>query len=159
MTKRWGLALLFLTLIFQSAQPVQALDSEALTQIVGSKAVSFADGVEMIFTLMQIEKRYPDFEARKEFLIKTKIMPPKWKERQASSLLYRGDFAYMVAKMLRLKGGLKARLMGMNKRFAMEELIHEGIMREGHGKDLMTGIELVEVMTQSADFMLRREKK
>lgn len=154
--KNWSLSFIILGLICQPLIPAYALDTQALSQLVGSKAVTFSDGVELIFTLMQIEKRYPDFEARKKFLMKTGIMPQKWNDYGATDPLVREDLAYMVVKMLGLKGGAKARLVGMNKRFSMEALIHEGIMREGHGMDLMTGTELVEVMAQAADFMLRR---
>lgn len=153
----WYLSLFFIGVFaFLPAVPLRAFETQSLTQLAGRQAVTFADGVELILVLMQIEKKYPDFDSRKEFLTKTGILPAKWNAYGASDPLRRGELAYMVVKMLRLEGGLKAHLFGMNRRFAMEELIHEGIMREGHGQDLMTGTELVQVMTQALDFMLRR---
>jgi hypothetical protein len=131
-------------------------DPEYLNSVVGEKAVKFSDGVEMIMTLMQIEDQYPEFQSQRAFLQKTKIIPPGWESRKPDDVLRRGELAFMLAKMLRLKGGLKARLLGMNQRFAMEELIYEGIMREGHGRDLVTGQELVFVMTAAANFMTAR---
>lgn len=62
----------------------------------------------------------------------------------------------MLCKALKLKGGIKARIFGLNEAFAMEELIHQGLMRQGHRHDLVTGQELVVIMTRAAEHMKMR---
>ena len=133
-----------------------AYDPKYLQEVVGQKAVSLADGYEMIVILMQLEEQYPNFESQKNFLLQENIIKPSWVEQEHDEPLRLGALAYMLTKMLSLKGGLKARLFGMSERFAMEELIHQGMMREGHKRDLVTGQELVVVMTQAAQFILEQ---
>ncbi|MFH1800083.1 MAG: hypothetical protein ABH891_04455 [Candidatus Omnitrophota bacterium] len=157
-TRSFRLGVFLFLVLFSPGFSGFPYDPEYLNSVVGEKAVKFSDGFEMIMTLMQIEDQYPDFPSQREFLQKTKIIPPEWESRKPGDALRRGELAYMLVKMLRLKGGLKARLLRMNQRFAMEELIYEGIMRAGHGRDLVTGQELVFVMTATANFMADRHE-
>lgn len=152
------MAWLLIALLSQgSVRTASAYDPNYLNEVVGRKAVTLADGFELILILMQLEDRYPDFEAQKEFLLDENIIKPAWNDKD--ELLRYGVLAYMLTKMLRLKGGLKARIFGTSERFAMEELLHQGILREGHKEDLITGQELVIIMTQSAQFLLIQQNK
>ena len=154
--KKTIFGILFFALTLFLSSPSRAYDPDYLTDVVGKTAVQVSDGYELIMILMQIEDRYPDFASRQEFLRKTNLIKEKWSLRSQTDPLRRGELSYMLVKMLRLNGGLKARLLGMNERFALEELISQGIMREGHPLDLVTGQELVLVMTRAAEFMRAR---
>lgn len=156
--KSFKLGIILLLALSSYTPSTFSYDIDYFNTVIGEKAVKFADGLETIATLLQIEQQYPDFIAQRKFLEKTGILSPKWKSRSPDDILRRGELAYMLVKMLRLKGGLKARILGMNQRFAMEELIYEGIMREGHQRDLITGQELVYVATSVAEFMAARHE-
>jgi len=154
-----GTFVILLCFQFTAAVSVTALDTERLTNLIGQKAVAISDGFEFLMTLMQIEELYPGFDSQKNFLIKAGIIPSDQNSQAAQDPLTRGKLAYALVKTLRLKGGLKARLLGMNERFAMEELLHQNIMRPGHRQDFMTGDELVVVMTNALNFMAMRNEK
>lgn len=153
------LTALILTALFchSQIQTASAYDPNYLNEVVGQKAVTVADGFELILILMQLEDRYPDFETQKNYLLQENIIKPSWDQKE-EPLRY-GALAYMLTKMLRLKGGLKARIFGISERFAMEELSHQGILREGHKQDLITGQELVIIMTQAAQFLVNQQNK
>lgn len=147
---------LFLCLFFVGDFHATAFDSERLTQIVGRNAVTLSDAFELLLTLMQIEELYPGFESRQTFLHKTAIIPSDWLSKKPEDPITQGELAYALVKTLRLKGGLKARLLGMNQRFALEELIYQEVMRPGNSQDFITGEELVVIMTRALDLMANR---
>ncbi|MDD5216680.1 MAG: hypothetical protein PHN49_11120 [Candidatus Omnitrophica bacterium] len=147
---------LFLYLLFAGGFHASAFDADRLSSIVGRNVAATSDAFELLMTLMQIEELYPDFESRKTFLRKTGIIPSSWLSKNPADPLTQGDLAYALVKTLRLHGGLKARLFGMNKRFALEELIYQGVMSPVHSRDYVTGEELVAIMTQALNLMAER---
>ena len=159
MKKRKIASFFLLVSILLISQVSQAYDPEYLNEVVGRKAVSLGDGCELIMYLLHLEDEYPTFEAQMDFLKKNHLAKGSSAAKPANTPLRRAELAYMLGKALRLKGGLKARLFGWNERFAMEELIHQGIMREGHGADLVTGQELVVITTRAAEHMAGRMKR
>lgn len=153
--KVFSLAIL---LFFTFCQAVQAYDPKYLEEVVGRKAVAFSDGAELIMVLLQLEDEYPDFASRMEFFQENRFIKKEWGEKGPEAPLRRGELAYILVRMLKLKGGLKARFLGLNQRLAIEELIHQEIMRAGHGADLVTGKELVRIMTRTAQHMISRKE-
>ena len=135
---------------------VLGIDAKYLEEVVGRQAVTVGDGYELIMYLLDLEGKYGDAEAQIVFLRENQIAKPSTLEKPPNGLLRRGELAYMLVKALKFRGGLKAAILGMNERFAMEELIYRGIMRKGHGKDLVTGQELVLVMTRAAEHLAQR---
>lgn len=131
-------------------------DAKYMEEVVGRNAVTVGDGYQLIMYLLGLEGKYSDLESQFEFLRENRIVKKSTLEKPANRLLRRGELAYMLVKALRLRGGLKAWALGMNERFAMEELLYRGIMRQGHGKDLVTGQELVLIMTRAAEHLGRR---
>ena len=150
---------LALVLIFALAPLVNAYDPEYFNQVVGRKAVSLGDGCQLIMHLLELEDKHPHFESQMEFLKANDVVKKSILDKPQDVPLQRGELAYMLCKTLKLKGGFKARLLGMNERFAMEELTHWEIMREGHKLDLVTGQELVIIMTQAAQHILSRMER
>jgi len=149
------LALSFI-LILSIAGPAKAYDPDYLNEVVGRGAVSFGDGSELIMYLLQVEEDYVEFETQMDFLEKNGLIQKSMLNNTAGEPLRRGELAYMLCRALNLKGGLKARMLGLHKRFAMEELIYRGVMRQGHNLDLVTGQELVVVVTRAAQLLLDR---
>jgi len=140
-------------------QPLRAYDPEYFNEVVGRKAVSLGDGCQLIMYLLELEDKYPGFDSQMAFLKANQLVKKSISDKSQDAPLQRGELAYMLCKTLRLQGGLKAKFVGMNERFAMEELIYQRIMREGHALDLVTGQELVVIMTQAAQHMLSRIKR
>ena len=67
--------------------------------------------------------------------------------------LRKGLAAYMFCKALGIKGGLAARVFGMNERYAMKELIFEEMMYPGDARDIVRGKELIVMVTRSAEYL------
>lgn len=155
---RFWLFVSILSLMIQCS-PCPAYDAQYLNETIGRKAVSLGDGCQFIMYLLNLENKYPSFEEQMQFLKNNQYAPPAILTKEENTPLSRGELAYMIAKTLHLKGGLKARLFGLNERFAMEELIHQDIMRAGHAQDLVTGQELVVLMTRSAEHLSEQMKR
>jgi len=148
----------FMVSLLVLSAPLEAYDATYLNEVVGRKAVSLGDGIELIMIVLHLEEKHTTFDAQIGFMKAHDLIKPSLTEETSDALLQRGALAYMLCKTLKLKGGLKARLLGLSERFAMEELIYQGIMRQGHSKDLVTGQELVLIMTGAAQHMLSRTR-
>jgi hypothetical protein len=73
--------------------------------------------------------------------------------------LTKGQAAYMLCQALEIKGGLWLRLLGLNQRYALRELVYEGIMFSGSVQDFMSGRELISTLNRAADYASRFHDK
>jgi len=149
---------IFILSIFICPVEARAYDPQYLNEVVGRQAVSLGDGLEMIMILLKLEDKYPAFNEQMAFMKENDLIKDSLVIDAQDAPLRRGALAYMLCKTLKLKGGLKAHLLGLNERFAMDELIYQGVMRPGHKADLVSGQELVLIMTGAAQHMLARSK-
>ena len=152
-------SVLLILLMFSYPKEGLVFDPQYLSEVVGRQAVSFGDTLKTVMILVRLDEKLPDFVSQKKFLHEQGMLPESLTKKPATELVHRGELAYILFKILRLKGGVKARLFGVNERFAMEELIYQGLMRPGHKLDLVTGQELVLTMNASGQYMMRVRKK
>ena len=146
-----GLAVMLLIM----PQETHAYDPQYLQEVVGRQAISFGDTLKTVMILVRLDEKLPDFVSQKKFLNERGLLPKGLLEKPATAVIRRGELAYVLFKVLKLKGGIKARLFGTYERFAMEELIYQGIMRPGHRRDLVTGQELLVMMDAAGQYMLK----
>ena len=59
----------------------------------------------------------------------------------------------MLCRALNLRGGLWIRLFGLSQRYALKELTYEGIMLPGATNEIVSGRELIFMLTQSAQYI------
>jgi len=69
--------------------------------------------------------------------------------------LQHGALARAVAVITRIEGGVMMRLLGPTPRYALRELVWEGIMAGGTANQTITGLEFVGVVSKAHDYMLR----
>jgi hypothetical protein len=64
----------------------------------------------------------------------------------------------MFCKALKIKGGILLTLFGVNQRYALKELVHQRVMSSGNVKDVVSGEELVLILTRAGIYMAKKQK-
>ncbi len=67
--------------------------------------------------------------------------------------LRKGAAALMFCRKLGIRGGVWMRVFGASERYALRELVHEGIMAAEGVEELVTGQELVDMFVRAVDYM------
>ena len=117
-----------------------------LSDLYNKKISSIADACRAISILL----------GRDEQFVQDNLLPPSVKKGfKYPQPLRKGQVAYMLCKALDIKGGLWLRFLGLNQRYALRELVYEGIMFSGSVQDFMSGKELLITLTQAVDYLTR----
>jgi len=121
-----------------------------LSELYNKKVSSIADACRAISIVL----------GREEQFVQDNLLPPSIKKKfNYQEPLRKGQAAYMLCKALDMEGGLWLRLLGLNQRYALRELVYEGIMFPGNVQDFMSGKELISTLTQAADYLTRSHDK
>jgi len=138
----------------ESLTPSKDLDMEYFKQLFLSRVALRYDACKTIIMLLGLEKQYGDIDSQVSFLVKNHIIPDELAEGfDLSEPLRKGEAAYMFCKALNLRGGLWIRLFGLSRRYALKELSFEGIMLPGAANEIVSGKELIFMLTQSAQYI------
>jgi hypothetical protein len=73
--------------------------------------------------------------------------------------LERDLLAYLAASYLDIKPGLLTSIFGMTRRYAYREMQHRGLMIQGQPREIVSGSELLSVLTRIAMEIDRRESQ
>lgn len=143
------------TSIFHS-QP--GLSKQAyFNKLVSKKNATLFDAYTMLVILLGLEDRYPDFKAKQAFLRQQDILPRAMRlTGNPHQSLEKGVAAYMFCRALKIKGGLWLRLFGITERYALRELVFQCIMFPGNTRDIVSGKELVFIVTQAANYLAQK---
>jgi hypothetical protein len=128
-------------------------------QLFLKKVALRQDACRVLIMLMGYDSQYPaeDIESRISFLIKNKIIPEKNVDNfDAHAPLRKGEAAYMFCKTMQMRGGLWIRLFGLNQRYALKELIYHGMMPAGATSEIVSGKELIFLLTESARYVTKK---
>lgn len=60
-----------------------------------------------------------------------------------------GNLAHILAQMLKIEGGLTMKIIGPHPRYAMRELVYEGIMTPGTSQQGISGIDFVGLLARA----------
>lgn len=143
----------------QPAVPLEPEDLIYFIELTPKRITYGYDACKAIVVLMGVEYEYIDLNSQTAFLKEKKLLPKKIEsEFDPMQPLRKGVAAYMFCKALGIKGGITLRLLGMNQRYAIKELSYEGIMSSGNTNDIVSGEELVSIVTQAADYKSKREQ-
>ena len=139
----------------QEVQPDQAhADQKAyFTRLLSQDTASLADVYKTLVTLMGLGDQVKDPDAQYDFLRVNKIIPDHIRKEDRGDILRKGDAAYMFARILHIKGGLTLRLFGYSRRYAFKELVYRRIMFPGNIHDVVSGQELIYILTRAAEYM------
>ena len=147
---------------YPSKEPVADLSKEKFTDadtayfegLLSKRVAYLSDACRVLVILMGVDKERADPESRAAYLISKRVFPESICENyDPDKALRKGEAAYMFCKALGIKGGLLLRFPGITERYAMKELIYEGIMYPGDAGDVLIGKELVLMLTASAEYL------
>lgn len=141
------------------AKTLDRVDVQYLAELSMRNITYGYDACKTVVLLLGVENDYLDLNSQVAFLIDQGYLPKKYKDNfNPKEPLRRGLASYMFYKILDIKGGVILRIIGPTQRYAMKELAHEGILAEGNVGDILSGGELISILTQSANYLADKKK-
>jgi hypothetical protein len=111
---------------------------------------SFEDVCRVISTLLHDKDPQQPFDKMRTSLIKEGIIPGDWVYKRESPVT-KGMLAYMLCKVLDIKGGLTMRIFGTSQRYALRECKWIGLItRASSAKEYVSGKELLAIFTRAS---------
>ncbi|MFC1646161.1 hypothetical protein ACFL2Y_03180 [Candidatus Omnitrophota bacterium] len=142
-----------------ASRPITPIDIVYLTELIPRKVAFGYDACKILVILMKVEDEYINLDAQVDFLNKENLLPEKIAaEFDPMKPLRKGVAAYMFCKALEIKGGVILRVFGINQRYAIKELVFQGIMSSGNVRDIISGDELASMLTQSLHYLAKTAK-
>jgi hypothetical protein len=133
---------------------VEHIELDYFRELISRKIALNSDACRVVVKLMELEDQTKDFSSQVSLLKDRDIIPRKIAaDFDLSRPLNKGVAAYMFCRALKIKGGVWLRLLGMNQRYALKELVFEGIMSPGSVNDIISGRELILVFTRAVEYM------
>ncbi|UCD28094.1 MAG: hypothetical protein JSV03_13515 [Planctomycetota bacterium] len=121
--------------------------------------VTVAEAYRAMILLADGDDEYENFEQRRASLEQRKIARPQW-NLQREVCIDRGSIAYMICRILKIRGGINYNLLGGlgigERRYAMRELLDLSMMDAGSVHQYMTGGELVDLIGKADRYMADR---
>ena len=138
-------------------QPIAPLYFAMLAQ---QRVVFRYDMAKAITILMGVDEERIDLNSQVAYLQQQGFLP-KQKARAFDPMqpLRKGEAAYVFLRALGMRGGVALHVLGPTERYALKELAFRGFMAPGHVRDLISGDEFVQLMTQAAQYQTLREAK
>ena len=121
---------------------------------LAQKRIAFRyDAVKGIVILMGVDEEYIDLASQVTYLQAQGFLPSRFQDTfDPMEPLRRGVVAYMFRQALGIKGGIALHLFGSSERYALQELAFQGILAPGHVHDLISGADLVQIMSMAAQY-------
>lgn len=123
-------------------------------------AVTVTEAYRAIIMLSEGDDRFGSFGEREAWLLEHQIVRPEWRLQRANCI-DRGSVAYMILRVLKIRGGVNMRILGRagigDRRYAVRELVYRDIMPESPPYRFLTGSELVDVVARADDYMAARK--
>ena len=142
-----------------TSPPLDPIDIIYFVELMPRKIAFRYDACKALVILKGVENQFIDLGSQIAFLRKNSILPKRFEsEFDPTKPLRKGLTAYMFCKALEIKGGIFLRLLGMSERYALKELVHQGMMSSGNVKDIVGGEELVSILTQAGNYMAKRRE-
>jgi len=145
----------------RKAPPVPFPSAEIYFMHLSQRRIAFRyDGMKAIVILMGVDDEYLNLDAQVAYLRQEGFLPSRFRKTfDATQPLRKGLTAYMFRQALGIRGGIALHLFGPSERFALSELGFQGIMAPGNVNDLVSGIDLVQIMSQAAEHKAKQEAK
>lgn len=136
----------------------QPLKELYVIQLLPKRFVYRYDAAKSIVILMGVDDEYISLDSQVTYLKEKGFLPKRLEETfDPIPPLRKGVAAYIFYKALGIKGGIALHLFGPSERYALKELVYQGMMSPGHVNDIMSGEELVMLMNQAARYRADRE--
>ena len=98
------------------------------------------------------------YEQRVERLKQDKLLSNDFKGLENEAIT-RGELAAMLAKNLKIKGGVMMHLLGPQPRYALKEMVALRIFPESSPQQVLNGAQLIEIMGRVEDYQYNIQKK
>lgn len=135
-------------------------DESYLNQLAFRKISYRYDLYKTITLLKGVEMQYFDLNAQILYIKNNKLAPQNILANPEPNLpLRKGLLAYSIYQSLKLKGGLTNMIFGTSQYYAIKELAYHGIMSSGNINDIVSGEELVSVISQAGNYIARQNTK
>lgn len=142
-------------LLLGTAEPATASDSGFMRSLIDVKDATFEHGVKAIYLIDTRAKKVPDFNTCLVHLIKQKMVSLEWNLSPEQPLTH-GRLAWMLFKVLRIKGGLSLRLtmafVGLTERYAYRECTHIEVIADTGQLERMNGETLLSTIRDTRTF-------
>jgi len=115
------------------------------------------DAAKSIVILMGVDQDYIDLSSQVAYLRDSGFLP-RHARRPFDPMqpLRKGVAAHLFQRALGIRGGLALHVLGSSERYALKELVFQGLMSPGYVHDLVSGAELVQIMDLAAAYRLKR---
>lgn len=128
--------------------------TEFFDNLYKKKIVTTFDFYQSLIILTGVFDQYRTVDKQIMFLLNNNIIA----EDNVDNILInrplkKGYAAYSFLKLINLKGGIILHLFGINQRYALKELIYQGMMIPGSAQELITGPELIYSLTKIAEYI------
>ena len=133
--------------------PTLAYLQSLLTQEVTTRYDLF----RVVIILFGVEDQYRQTTDQIALLKEKNFLPTHpARDYLLNAPLTKGFAAEVFCRALNIRGGLWMRLLGINERRALKELVFENIASGGNVLDKVSGRELVEMFIQAANYLAQR---
>lgn len=134
--------------------PLKSINQKYLKRLLDQKFARKIDAIYIAVVLLNKQKELITGPLQFSYLKDQGFLPKDETGKNLNERIQKGELAYLLCKVLNIKGGLHLRLFGVSERYALSELIFQDIMVQGNAKELVTGRELVYSFIQSANLKM-----
>ncbi|MBN1870976.1 MAG: alginate export family protein [Candidatus Omnitrophica bacterium] len=133
--------------------PAAPMDTDYFQELLTKKTATNSDVCKVLTVLLGVEDVYSDISSQLGLLLKAGIISGvEAAQFDPEQPLSKGSAAVMFYRALGMKGGMWLTVFGETERYAIRELIHEGIMTQGSVDEIVSGKELILILTEAANY-------
>ncbi len=122
--------------------------------LLDKKKATVSDAARVMVILHTKNRNPATFQQDLQTLRQAGIVPKRWKWT-ADKPVTCGEVAYMLCKVLGIKGGLTMRVTGITQRYAFRECSFRKLIPPTHQSKHLTGEELVAITAKAERYMRR----
>jgi hypothetical protein len=144
----------------EEAEPTDLSGFNYFRHLITKNVAQQGDACMSVAVMLNIDDEAGDLDSQIKALNERGIIPKKIAaDFDPSQPLRKGVAAHMFCKALGIKGGVVLRLFGVSQRYALKELVFENIMFPGYDRDLVSGKELVLILTEAVNYLAAKQGK
>jgi hypothetical protein len=104
------------------------------------------------------EDHSKNYEERIWRLSEDSFLPSEYKGKENEAIT-RGQLASVLAKMLKVKGGVMMQVFGAQPRYALKEMVALNIFPTSSSQQVLNGAQFIEIMGRAEDYQSRANLK
>jgi hypothetical protein len=133
-------------------------DAAFIRDMMEKKEATLADGCRAVYYFSGGDENEQDIDKIVAYLLKMKYIKKSYPNK-LDRRFRRGQFAYMLCRVLDIKGGLTMRIIGTTERYALRELIYMDMMPRVNQAKYVSGIEILGVLSRAERYRSEKQAK